>query len=169
MRRIVFFLASFAALAVPAAALPAHLAAGDGTLVVKNGSAPDGVPVVKLTITGSVIGQVAGGGKIIIDSGPKGAVPEVTAGTAHDVIVPKGTSAQWWASNDGFKFRAVNGKFTIVIYGTGVGLVAIGTGTVVLQGMPDTPHGDGRYSLEGADLVSLPGSPTKQLTIGDDS
>jgi len=168
MRRISLFLLALAALAVPVAAQASHLAAGDGTLVVKNGSAPDGVPVVRLTVTGSVIGQVGpSGGRIIIDSGPKGVVPEVSAGTAHDVS-PKDT-AQWWASNDSFKFRAVGGHFTIVIYGSGVSLFAVGSGKVVLQGLPDTPKGDGRYSLAGADFVSLPGSPTKQLLFGDSS
>ena len=160
-------LAALAALAAPASVLAAAQSTGDGTLVVKNGWAPAGIPVVRLTITGSVIGQVSDGGKIIIDSGPKGVPPEVSAGTAHPVSAKD--SAQWWASTDSFKFRAVNGKFTVVIYGSGVSLFAVGSGTVVLQGMPDTPKGDGRFSLDGADFVSMPGSPTKQLVFGSDS
>ena len=170
MRRLAILSACLTALAVPAGALALHASAGDGTLVVKNGSAPDGTPVVKLTVkSGSVIGQVANGGKIIIDAGlnSSGSVEVTGAGNAHDVQVPKGTSAQWWASNDTFKFRAVNGHFTIVIYGSGVNVFAVGSGNAVLQGMPDTPKGDGRYSLEGGDFVSLPGAPTKQLLFGD--
>jgi hypothetical protein len=170
MRRLAVLSVCLTALAAPAGALALHSAAGDGTLVVKNGSAPDGVAVVKLTVkSGSVIGQVANGGKIIIDAGlnNSGSVEVTGAGNAHDVQNPKGTTANWWASTDGFKFRAVNGHFSIVIYGSGVNVFAVGTGNVVLQGMPDVPKGDGRYSLEGADFVSMPGSPTQKLLFGD--
>ena len=68
MRRLAFIFAACTALAVPAATLAVDQAGGDGSLVVKNGAAPDGVPVVALTITGSVIGRVTDFGKIIIDS-----------------------------------------------------------------------------------------------------
>lgn len=172
MRRIPLFFLAIAALALPAAAQAAHLAAGDGTLVVRNGEAPftfgagKGVPVVQLTITGSVIGQVANGGKIVIDAGLKGTPPEVTgAGNPHTST--KDNSVQWWQSNDGFKFRAVNGHFTILIYGSGVNVFAVGSGTVQLAGMPDTPKGDGKYSFNGDDFKSLPGLQTAKLVIGD--
>jgi len=174
MRRLVLFFTALAALAAPAAVLAAHQAAGDGTLVVKNGSAPTDppvpTPVVQLKITGTVIGEVKNAwGKIVIDAGPKGSGVEVTgAGNPHDVAIPKGTSAQWWSSADGFKFRAVGGTFTILIYGSQVNLFAVGTGTVQLAGTPDMTTGDGRYSLNGDSFKSLPGTPTKQLSIGSD-
>jgi hypothetical protein len=174
MRRIVFLLTVLTAFAAPAAAFPAHLAAGDGTLVILKGSAPTDppvpTPVVQLKITGSVIGEVKKAwGKIVIDAGPNGDGVEVTgAGTARDVAVPKGTSAQWWASNDGFKFRAVGGTFTILIYGSNINVFAVGTGWAIVAGMPSTPFGDGRYSLNGDPFKSLPGTPTKQLSIGTD-
>ena len=174
MRRLVLMLSALAALVAPVAALAAHQAAGDGTLVVRNGAAPTDppvpTPVVQLTITGSVIGEVKNAwGKIVIDAGTSGNGVEVTgAGTAHDVAVPKGTTAQWWSSLDGFKFRAVGGKFTILIYGSHVNLVAVGTGKVQLAGMPDMQTGDGRYSFNGDPFVSLPGTPTKVLSIGSD-
>lgn len=174
MRRAALICSAFAALAVPAAASASHLAAGDGTLVVRSGEAPftfgagKDVPVVQLTITGSVIGQVLNGGKIVIDAGLKGTPPEVTgAGNPHTST--KDNSVQWWQSNDTFKFRAVNGHFTILIYGSLVNVFAVGTGTVQLAGMPDTPKGDGRYSLNGDDFKSLPGSQTGKLVIGDNS
>lgn len=171
MRRLAVFFLSIAALVVPAAASAAHLAAGDGTLVVKNGSAPTGVPVVKLTIkSGSVIGQVGpGGARIIIDAGAKGATDLAVTGAGAPQANAKSDTAREWSSNDPFKFRAVNGHFTIVIYGSGVSLFAVGNGLAILQGQPDTPKGDGRYSLNGNDFLSLPGSPTKQLVFGDDS
>ena len=56
----------FSAIAVPAAAIAGIGAPSDGSLVVQKGQAPytpggaPNVPVVQLTITGSVIGQVTG-------------------------------------------------------------------------------------------------------------
>ena len=41
-----------------------------------------------------------------------------------------------WTGTD-FTFRAVGGKFTILVYGSHVNLVAAGTGKVRLAGMPD--------------------------------
>jgi hypothetical protein len=178
MRRIgLLFLAS-AALAAPAAALAAKDASGDGTLVVRNGEAPfkpadpsASTPVVKLTnFTGSVIGQVTGQGRIFIDGGAKSPLPEVTGPNVLGKDVPQSDTARVWNGGaDGFKFRAVGGTYTIVIYGAKVNLVAIGTGTVVLAGRPDTPVGDGRYSLNGKDFQSLPGTPSGKLVVGDAS
>ena len=174
MRRIAFFLAVLVGLAAPAAALAVKDGPNDGTLVVRNGQAPTDppvpTPVVSLKITGSVIGEVKNAwGKIVIDAGPKGSGVEVTgAGNPHDVTVPKGTSAQWWASADGFKFRAVGGTFTILIYGSNVNLFAVGTGSVQLAGTPDMTTGDGRYSINGGTFKSLPGTPTKLLSISAD-
>jgi hypothetical protein len=166
MRRLLLSVVALAALAAPASALALRDAPGDGTLVVRNGEAPNNVPVVQLQITGSVIGEVKNSGRIVIDAGAKGPAPEVTgAGSGHDVS-PKDT-ARSWASADGFKFRAVGGTFTVLVYGSGVNLFAVGNGTVVLSGMPDTPVGDGRYWLNGDSAFhSLPGTPTKQLAIG---
>jgi hypothetical protein len=174
MRRIIFFSALLAALVVPASVLAATRAAGDGTLVVKNGQAPDSgsdkAPVVRLTITGSVIGQITGqGSRIIIDGGVKSPAPEVTgaAGPGKDVA-QSDTAKTWSVGVDALKFRAVGGTYTIVIFGAGVNLVALGSGTVQLAGMPDGGK-DGRYSLNGKDFVSLPGTPTGKLAIGDGS
>jgi len=171
MRRLAFIFAAGAALIAPAATLAVINAAGDGSLVVKNGAAPwnvagePDVPVVALTITGSVIGRVTDFGKIIIDPGPNtDAVPQVIgAGKALDV---KGSdTAQMWIGGD-FTFRAVGGKFTILVYGSHVNLVAAGTGKARVAGMPDTPTGDGRYSLNDSDFRSLPGTQTARLLIG---
>ena len=169
MRRIVFFLAVLVGLATPAAVLAAKDGPSDGTLVVKNAAAPlDGpskAAVVRLTITGSVIGQVTGQGRIIIDGGAKSNGIEVTgAGTPHDVKASD-TAQAWTGDVDGFKFRAVGGTYTVVIYGSGVSLVAIGTGSVVLTGTPDSTT-DGRYSINGREFKSLPGVATDPLVIG---
>lgn len=164
MRRLVFVLAACSALAVPAAAIAVR-DAGDGSLVVRNGAAPVDTPVVALRITGSVIGRVSDSGKIVIDAGPNpDSVPQVVgAGRPGDV---KGSdTAQAWSGAD-FKFRAVGGTFTILVYGSGVNIIAAGKGTVRLAGLPDTPRGDGMFSLNDADFKSLPGAQTKLLPIG---
>jgi hypothetical protein len=165
MRRIALVSLAFFTLVVPAAALAARDSAGDGTLVVRNGEAPDGTAVVRLKITGSVIGQVTGQGRIIVDPGAKGPQPEVTGAVGHDV--PQSDTARSYTGGaDGFKFRAVGGTFVILIYGAKVNLVAVGNGTVQLAGLSDTT-GDGWYSVNGNDRKSLPGTPTGKLAIGD--
>jgi hypothetical protein len=173
MRRLALILGLFSAIAVPAAAVAGVGASSDGSLVVQNGQAPytpggvPNVPVVQLQITGSVIGQVSGTGKLVIDAGPNAdptAEPQVTgAGLPGDSS--RSPTAQVWKGTS-FKFRAIGGTYTVLVYGTGVNVVAVGTGTVRLAGQPDTPKGDGRYSLNGDDFVSLPGVQTDKRSIG---
>ncbi|MDX6442084.1 MAG: hypothetical protein QOE43_1813 [Gaiellaceae bacterium] len=163
MRRLSVILGLFTVIAVPAAALAAPSATGDGSLVVQNGSAPAGTPVVQLTITGSVIGHVDHG-RIIIDTGVNGDAADVL-GAEYRGDSKVSDTAQVWKGYD-FKFRAVGGKnMVVLIYGSGVDLVAIGKGTVRLAGVPDTVT-DGKYSLNGADFLSLPGTQTDKRTIG---
>lgn len=177
MRRLSVILCLFTVFAVPAAAVAGLGNSSDGSLVVKNGTAPynpgvttpgANVPVVQLTITGSVIGQVVGTGKLVIDAGPTAAAtsdaePIVTgAGVPSDS--PRSDTAQVWKGST-FKFRAVGGTYTVLVYGSQVNLVAVGTGTVRLAGTPDSGT-DGRYSLNGNDFVSLPGVQTDKRFIG---
>jgi hypothetical protein len=172
MRRLAFISAASLALAVPAAALAVQAAAGDGSLVVSNGAAPwkggattIDVPVVAMRITGSVIGKVTDYGKIVIDAGndPDAVVQVVGAGRPGDST--KSDTAQVWTGTD-FTFRAVGGTFTVLVYGSHVNLIAAGKGTARVAGMPDTPRGDGKYSLNDSDFHSLPGVPTAKLAIG---
>jgi hypothetical protein len=170
MRRLSVLLGLFTAFAVPAAALAAYSATGDGSLVVKNGSAPQGMPVVVLKITGSVIGQVGSSGKLVIDAGPNAdatAEPQVT-GAGLPTDSHRSDTAQVWTGNDvnSFRFRAVGGTYTVLVYGSGVKLVAVGVGTVRLAGLPNVSSGDGRYSLNGDDFASLPGAQTDKRSIG---
>jgi hypothetical protein len=162
MRRSVVICAFLFALAVPVtvAAAPA-----DGTLVVKDGNAPKGTPVVVLVIKGAAIGQVTGSGKILIsDERPLDPyTPEVTGA---DWQKEKGDDGMLWSGARGFRFRAVGGVYKITIWGSGVDLVASGTGSVFLTGSPDTPGRDGSYSLNGGDFKSLPAQTTRQLAIG---
>lgn len=163
MRRTVVICASLVALVVPAAALAIRDAPGDGTLVVKNGSAPRGTPVVTLVIHGAAIGHIFGG-TIVIDDPitGDGFTPEVTGASWRKDI---GDTTTKWGGVD-FRFRAVGGSYKITIYGSGVDLVASGHGNVILAGSSDLPTRDGFFSLNGGDFRSLPATPTKQLTIG---
>jgi hypothetical protein len=169
MRRPALFVALLIALALPATALALHAATGDGTLVVKDASGPAKTPVVALTITGAVIGHVAGGrGHIVIDPGPSNDhVPEVT-GYDSRRDSPTSDTAQIWYGTD-FKFRAVGGHWTILIYGSNVDVVAIGKGSVTLTGLADNPLSDGKYSVNGDPVFhSLPAvSTTKSIGTSD--
>ena len=169
MRRLSVILGLASVLAVPAAALAAQTAAGDGSLVVRNGQAPwpSTTPVVALTITGSVIGEVGGYGKLVIDAGPNatGSQEPLVTGAGLPSDSSRSPTAQVWKATD-FTFRAVGGTYTVLVYGTGVNLVAVGSGTVKLAGFPDTPVGDGKYSLNGGDFLSLPGTQTDKRVIG---
>jgi hypothetical protein len=165
VRRIVVIWATLAALAVPATAFAVHRGLGDGTLVVQNGAAPRGTPVVTLVIHGAAIGQISGLGKIVIDDPtPNDAfTPEVTGYNWHRQTGV--TEDTWGGAGPGFRFRAVGGTYKITVYGSGVDLVASGQGSVVLAGSPDATASDGRYSLNGQDYRSLPATPTKSLRI----
>jgi hypothetical protein len=173
MRRTAFlFAACTAALALVATAVGAPTL-GDGSLVVKNGSAPwtakdDGtgdIPVVALKITGSVIGHVDGYGRIVIDAGSDINADAQVTGAGRPLDWKRSDTASMWTAND-FTFRAVNGTFTILIYGSDVNLVAVGNGIVRLAGDPDAPRHDGKYTLNDADLNSLPNQQSPKLTNG---
>lgn len=171
MRRTVVICAVLAAFAVPATALGLSLAPGDGTLVVKNGSAPRGTAVVTLVIRGAAIGQITGGGMIVIDdpTPDTGSPPEVTGFGWHKSVDPGpgriGDTIDIWRGTETFRFRAVGGTYRITIYGSGVDLVASGFGNAIVTGSSDTPGHDGSYSLNGRDFRSLPAVPTT-LPIG---
>ncbi len=171
MGRLSVIFALAAALVVPVVALAGTGPSSDGSLVVHNGQAPlsspgaPGTPVVVLSITGSVIGNVQHG-KIIVDGGPNAVdnarAPQVTGARC---VVPDGDTKQT-CKGDTFSFRAVGGHYTLLVYGTGVDVVAVGTGWVKVAGIPDLGVGDGRYSVNGGDFASLPGVQTDKLVIG---
>ena len=174
MRRFAFVFAAMLVVA-PAAASGAR-SVGDGSLVIQHGAAPwnpaktpgqsPDVPVVQLQITGSVIGYVDGPGRIVVDAGNDTSPDLTVLGAGRPADWKKSDTAQAWTSATGFKFRAVDGRFTVLIYGSDVNIVAVGKGTVRIAGLPDMPTGDGRYSLNDGDFRSLPGVQTAKLAIG---
>jgi len=164
MRRLALICAPLLALAAPTVAWALTAGPNDGTLVVKNGTAPKGVPVVTLVITGAAIGHVSNFGTIVIDDATPGDPysPEVSNADWHKDV--SDTATKWSGTN--MKFRAVGGTYKITIYGSDVDLSAVGHGVVTLAGMPDTTVGDGTYSLNGDPFHSLPASPLPKLAIG---
>jgi len=167
MRRLAVLSVSLLALAAPAAAWALTQASGDGTLVVKNGAGPRGVPVVTLVITGAAIGHVSGLGTIMIeDLNANDAVsPEVTGANYRKDLSPTVTK---WGGVD-FRFRAVGGTYRITIYGSDVDLSAVGHGYVWLTGLSDPTTGDGTYSLNGDPPRSLPATTLAKAPVGTPS
>ena len=175
MRRIVLIGLALAALAAPAAAMAVRMSPGDGTLVVRSGSAPDGVPSVTLVIKGTVVGHVSTGSpdnfdKIVVDDLNGTTVFNATSVGSSDLSQKKTSATETrWLGTD-FRFRAVGDNYyKITIFGSGVNLFAVGQGKVTLQGMPDTTVKDGLYSINGADFKSLPTSPSAWLQISTSS
>jgi len=172
MRRLVVIGVVLLGLVVPAAASAVVPGTDEGWLVVRNGDNGDGIsydarPVVTLVISGFVIGHVSDQGRIAIYdlSATDQSSPEVTGATrVRDLSLANGADGTMWKGTD-FTFRAVNGTFKVVIWGSGVYAFAGGQGTVTLTGSADTPLSDGQFSLNGGDWRSIP--LQAQKTIGN--
>jgi hypothetical protein len=175
MRRLAILCVPFGVLAVPAAALAFTAAAGDGSLVVKNGGAPAKTAVVTLVINDTAIGHVSTGSPdqvdtvVIVDANNTGdvAASASTGATLAKTSIPDtltgGTRTKLVGSD--FRFRAAGGLYNMTIYGSGVDLFAVGQGKATLQGSPDPSTADGRYSINGADWHSLPAQASDWLPI----
>ena len=177
MRRILVTLTVLLAAALPAAALARGGTQNDGTIVVRNADNGDGIgadarPVATIVIKGFVIGRVSGQGRVeIYDLDPTDtSAPEVTGADSHvDVTRPvRGTTldgTSWTGTH--FTFRAVDGTYRVVVYGSGVYLFASGQGKVWLTGqttLTGSPTGDGQYSLNGGVWQSLPVSGSRVIS-----
>lgn len=159
------------ALAAPATAFALRDASGDGTLVVQNGSAPRGLPVITLVIDGTAIGHVSSGSPdqldtVVIDdvnntndigASLTNGAPSLTRKTISD------TETKFTGSD--FRFRAAGGVYKIWIYGSGIDVFAVGQGKVTLQGTPGAGTTDGQYSFNGGSWRSLPPTPSDWLPI----
>jgi hypothetical protein len=170
MRRFAIFGLSALALALPAAALAVHDTPGDGTLVVKDGSAPRTIAVVTIGIEGTVIGHVSTGSPDQLDTvvindpnNAGGVAASASAGSSLTRTTPTDQKTKLVGSD--FRFRAASGTYVVTVYGSGVDLFAVGHGRVTLQGMPSSSAADGKYSIDGGDWHSLPAAPTDWLPI----
>jgi hypothetical protein len=172
MRRLAIFCLPLIALVAPAsaAALGTGSATTDGTLVVRDGAAPRGVPVVTLSVNGTAIGQVSTGSPdqvdkvVIYDANNTGGIgASATNGAFLSRSASQSEQKTTYVGSD-FRFRAAGGVYKIWVYGSGVNVFSVGTGKVTLQGMPDSSS-DGRYSVDGGSWRSLPAVPSDLLTF----
>jgi hypothetical protein len=179
MRRILLTCTALLALGAPAVAAAKVGDSADGTIVVRNADNGDGIgdnarAVVTVAITGFVIGRVSGQGRVEIydlDSTDT-STPEVTGADSHEDVTWKahgaGIAGTSWTGT-GFTFRAVDGTYRVVVYGSGIYLFAAGHGRVWLTGQSTatgSPTDDGQYSLNGAGWISLPVSTPTPIAVG---
>jgi hypothetical protein len=167
MRRILLSCATVAALVLSAAASAgARGAPTAGFLVVQKAAGDGGVhgrPVVILVVQGFVLGRVSprGQGRVDIYQLPS-ATDKGTPQAVGDVLR---SPVRWRGhlgtrfSGSGFRFRAIDGAYRVVVRGAGVYLFAGGNGSIVLRGSSVYKHSDGKYSLDGERSNSMPTIP----------
>lgn len=151
MRRLVLLTLLALGAVAPAAAVTMG-GSGDGTLSVRNGFGR-----VALKFTGSAIGRV-GQGSISIND------PIASDGVGFDFsnncdrIEPGLKPTALICSGENIRFRAIGGRYSVVVKGSGIFLSAVGRGNVILDGRGDDPRveRDGVYSLNDAPYKSLP-------------
>ena len=147
MRRLLL-LPALLALALPAIAVARDGAAGDGTLIVKNGSGK-----IVIQAKGGVIGRFDEGSIVVRDPNPDDELEEVVTGAEDTRRVDDFVTVY---SGKNIRFRFIGGRFKITLKKdtTGIDLSATGKGTVVLQGAGT--FDDGTYSLNGEKPKPLP-------------
>ena len=127
----------------------------DGTLTVRSANG-----VLTLSGRGSVIGQVVGKGRLLIeDSDPTDGVPVVSG---YERAQRQSRVAVLYTGSD-LRFRVLGGQFKLRLTAVGISLSFVGKGTVAL-----TPLGtldDGSYSLDGGDSYRDFGAGTAVLTV----
>ena len=152
MRRIsficalcVFLLLSAGAATARNTATARNRGAGDGTLVVKNGTG-----AFKLQARGGVTGHFADGILTVKDFNSDDDVDAVVTGAEHTRSVTDQVTKYW---GHDVRFRFIGGRFQISLAGTGVGLSAIGRGVFQVKGAGTDD--DGSFSLNGASFQSI--------------
>jgi hypothetical protein len=144
MRRLLFFLLVFA-LALPALALAARSAPGDGSLVVTNAN---GTILVKGK--GLIYGHLEQGKLTVVDYKPDGiTVPSVSG--AKWKLAPGTLDVVYVGSNVRFLFPV--GKYSLRIEGEGIDISAVGRGSVQVIGAGTAD--DGTYSVDGGKPVAI--------------
>lgn len=165
MRRILLSCAILGVLTLSASAAFARSqgATRPGYLVVRNAAGDgrvDGPPVVTLAVHGFVLGRVKTENQARVDiiqlprRGNQG-VPTAAGPDAAEAIRWNGFPGQRF-SGSGFRFRAPDGYYRVVVRGSGVYLFVGGRGSVKLHGSSLTPKTDGTYSIDGGGFRSLP-------------
>ncbi|MDP9307658.1 MAG: hypothetical protein M3P15_05050 [Actinomycetota bacterium] len=149
MRRLVWLSVLAIALVVPAVGF-ALSASDDGTLSVKAG-----IGKVYLNFNGSVVGRLQRGSIQVTD-------PVVSDGIGFDFrgcqFVRYKSDTTTVCSGTNLRFRAIGGRYQILIRGSGIYLSAVGHGYASLDGRGEDPgiDSDGFYSVDDGPYKSLP-------------
>jgi hypothetical protein len=155
MKRFLLALGLLVALAVPTVVTAA--ARTDGTFSVKRGRATIDIKLKR----GTIIGRMAKGTIRIRDLGPyDNSIPEI-----HHCRLRYPNSTTIACTGKKIVFRAVDGRFTSHLRGTGIFLSAVGRGTVVLTGAATPGFPNGVMSLDNAPYQQIPDVETT-LTLG---
>jgi hypothetical protein len=138
------------ALAAPAAGF-ALSGDGDGTLSVKAG-----IGKVSLNFNGSAVGRLQHGLIQVTDPVTSDGIGSDFSGCDHRAYDRITSTTLCRGTN--LRFRAIGGKYQILIRGAGIYLSAVGDGSVSLDGRGEDWNidSDGVYSLNDSPYKSLP-------------
>ena len=137
----------------PAPAVPP--AQADGTLTVRSANG-----VLTLSGRGSVIGQVVGKARLLIeDPDPTDGIPVVSG---YERAQRQSRTAVLYTGSD-LRFRVLGGQYKLRLTASGISLSFVGKGTVTLA--PLGTADDGSYSLDGGDTYRDFGVGTAVLTV----
>lgn len=167
MRRILLSCATVAVLILPVAASAGTRGHAAGFLVVQRANGDGGVhgnPVVTLVVQGFVLGRVPQGAEARVD------IYHLPSATGEGKPQASGADVsqrplRWRGkpgvefSGSGFRFRAIDGAYRVVVRGSGVYLFAGGNGSVQLRGSSRYRSSDGKYSIDGERPQSMPTTP----------
>jgi hypothetical protein len=132
-------------------ALPAGKPAGDGTdgtLSVQRGKGK-----ITLKFKGTAVGRLANGKVRIRDQNLfDGQSPDYR----HCKSLRPLNAYTMVCIGKKISFRALNGRYTVFVQGTGIFMSAVGRGTVTVDGKGDNGVPDGVMSLDNAPYASLP-------------
>ncbi len=152
MRRII--LLAVLVLAVPAAALAAPAAVGDGSLALNSANG-----TIYVSGRGLIFGHFDVGTLMVLDYRADDGVstPVISSGKGK---YTKGTGSGVFTGTD-VRFLLPSGRYTIELIGVGIDASAVGKGSIVATGLgsPD----DGSYSVNGAKPQVLGKVPTSDL------
>jgi hypothetical protein len=169
MRRILLSCTLLAVLTLPSATATVASAAvkvKPGYVVVRKATGDGGVsgrPVVTLIVRGFVLGRVSQEGKVDVVQ-----LPTVNGQGAPQATPGVSTRAIHWGPNklpgkefsgSNFRFRALDGRYRVVVRGSGIYLFAGGIGQVTFRGSSVYKRHDGTYSVDAGTPRSLPGTP----------
>jgi hypothetical protein len=134
-----------ATLVLPAAALAGARGAGDGTLVVRDANAKVEIKNGR----GTIFGHLDKGWLKVTDYNQDDSRdPEVNG--AKTSYPANASGSTWIYKGADIRFRFFGGRYSIMVYGTGIDISAVGKGMVTLQGLTSVTDGNyGSFAVDG--------------------